>query len=76
MTVLHINLLSGSGSGRIVNIISGIIRFRPDLEISVPVHPYFLLINPDNFMAVLCTLLQFKVGLHSNEKISLSPSLL
>ena len=31
---------SGSGSGRIVNLISGTIRFQPDNKNCYPVHPY------------------------------------
>jgi len=31
--------VSGSGSGRIVHLISGAIRFQPDLKNCYPVHP-------------------------------------
>ena len=32
--------ISGSGFGRIVRLISGTIRFRPDIKNCYPVHPY------------------------------------
>jgi len=46
--------ISGSGSGRIVNLISGTIRFRPDNKNCYPVHPYQI---SWNFINELCTIL-------------------
>jgi len=37
--ILLIQALSGSGSGRILRLLSGTIRFRPDFKNCYPVHP-------------------------------------
>ena len=36
----QVSQISGSGSGRIVRLISGTIRFRPDFKNYYPVHSY------------------------------------
>jgi len=63
MLILLIQALSGSGSGsgRILRLLSGTIRFQPDFKNCYPVHPYFSYCPPQyegrskSFEPNLCT---------------------